>query len=155
MITIRADRQNDKVLLKIAHAGELTERGIRQGFFRLAKDLHGTANEDILRKPKKGKTYIVRGPSGRKRRHVASAPGESHANLSGKLRRSMGWKVSGAKLMEFGYGAGPETAPDYAPFVENGTRRMAARPSLGNSVRKNIRNGELHFVREVMRRFAV
>jgi len=155
MITIKADRHNRDVLLKITHAGELTERGIRQGFFRLAKDLQATANKDILRKPKKGRTYIVRGPSGRKRRHVASAPGESHANRSGKLRRSMGWKISGSKLMEFGYGAGPDTPPEYAPFVENGTRRMEARPSLGNSVTKNIRNGEMHFVREVMRRFAV
>ena len=155
MISIRADRHNKDVLLTIKHAGELAERGIRQGFFRLAKDLQATANKDILHKPKKGRTYIVRGPSGRKRRHVASAPGESHANLSGKLRRSMGWKVSGAKLMEFGYGAGPDTPPDYARFVDKGTRRMKARPSLGNSVNKNIRNGELHFVREVMRRFAV
>jgi len=155
MMDVKMQPGGDAVLLRIQNAGQITKRGIRQGFFSLGKDLKATANEDILRKPKKGHTYIVRGPSGRKRRHVASAPGESHANLSGKLRRSIGWKVSGAENMEFGYGAGPDEAPDYADFVENGTSRMAARPSLRNAVDKNIRNAEVHFIKQIVRRFEV
>jgi hypothetical protein len=68
---------------------------------------------------------------------VASAPGETHANLSGRLRRSIGWKVSGTHEMEWGYGVvqKKDEAPYYAPYVEEGTTRMDARPSLGNAVR--------------------
>lgn len=155
MMDVKMQPGSDAVLLRIKKAGQITKRGIRQGFFSLGKDLKASANEDILRKPKKGRTYIVRGPSGRKRRHVASAPGESHANLSGKARRSIGWKVYGAERMEFGYGGGPETPPDYVDYLERGTSRMAARPSIGNSVSKNIRNAEVHFVKQIMRRFEV
>jgi len=151
----RLQSGSDTILLKIQHAGELTKQGIRQGFFSLGRDLKAMANEDILRRPKKGRTYVVRGPSGRKRRHVASAPGESHANLSGKARRSIGWKVYGAERLEFGYGAGPDTPPDYVDYLEHGTSRMAARPSIGNSVAKNLRNADVHFIKQITRRFEV
>jgi hypothetical protein len=152
MIEVRADRHNDQVLLKLQQGEKLTRAGIRWAFFELGRDLKETANREILRKPKKGQLYIMRGPSGRRRRHRASAPGEAHANLSGKLRRSMGWTVRGSQELTFGYGV-TSPAPDYAPFVEKGTRRMAARPSLGISVDGNLRNAELHFARQIMGRF--
>lgn len=114
-----------------------TRRAVRQAWFGLGKDLKSTANKEILRKPKGGRTYIVRGPSGRKRRHVASAAGETHANRSGALRKSVSWKVHGTDSMEFGYGLVKSEDPKYAPFVEFGTRKMAARPSLLNAINES------------------
>jgi len=149
-VSFKEDIGNRRVYVHIDNLPSRTKRSIRQGFFELGKDLKQTANKEILRKPKGGRTYIVRGPSGRRRRHVASAPGETHANLTGKLRRSLGWQVHGAHSMEFGYGvggagAGLKPAPEYAEYVEFGTRKMAARPSLANAIRAVDRNAEKHF----------
>jgi hypothetical protein len=153
MMQVKEDRQNRQVYFRVDQLGPRTAQGIREGFFDLGKDLKAVADKEILRKPKRGRTYLVRGPSGRRRRHVASAPGETHANLSGKLRRSMGWRVQGASSLEFGYGVGYQAAPapDYAAFVEEGTRRMAKRPSLGNAVNATTRNAERYFINGILR----
>lgn len=156
MMDVKSSPGNTKVFLKVSQVGKLTEKGIRHGFFSLGKDLKDTANTAVLKRPKKGRTYIIRGPSGRKRRHVASAPGESHANITGKARKSIGWKVQGAKSMDFGYGAASsDTPPEWVGFLEKGTRRMRARPTLRNSVDDNIRNADVHFIKQIGRRFAL
>lgn len=85
---------------------------------------------------KRGRLYRIKG---RRRRHRASAPGQSHANLSGLLRRSNGWRVRGSLQLEFGYGLAND-APDYAAFVERGTSKMEARSSLLNAVTAERRN---------------
>jgi hypothetical protein len=119
----------------------------RDGFFSYMKELKKFANKEILRKPKSGKTYTVR-VNGRRRRHVASRPWETHANLTGKLRRSLSWKVQGWERASFGYGISTSSknkAPKYAPFVEEGTRFMKPRPSLSNAVKLTKR--DVHFDR--------
>jgi len=153
---IRAELSPDsgRAFVRMANLNGMTREGIRWAFFEIGRDLKNTANTDILKKPKTGKIYIIRSSNGRKRRHRASAPGESHANLTGKLRRSIGWRVRGDTMLRFGYGL-QERAPDYAAFVENGTSKMAARPSLENSVKKNLRNAEVHFARSLNRRFEI
>ncbi len=151
MMKVKVDSANKRVLLRLDQLGERTRRGIRHGFFRLGKDLQAEANREMLRKPKGGRTYMVRGPSGRRRRHVASAPGETHANLTGTLRKSMGWKVRGSRSMEFGYGVSTKPAPEYADAIENGSKRNAPRPSLGNAVTRNTRNAEKHFTNGILR----
>ena len=149
MIEFRQSRSNDRVFKKIQKLDGLTKRAIRQGFFSLGKALRSTANRQILAKDKTGKIYRVRGPSGRRRRHRASAPGQSHANIRGTLRKSIGWKVRGASELEFGYGVNKNDAPPYAEFVEFGTRRMAARPSLQNGIKAERRNFQNNFEREI------
>ena len=144
------DPRNRLVFTKIEQIPELTRRSIRQGWFMLGRDLKQTASKEILRKPKGGRTYIVRTAGGRRRRHVASAPGETHANLSGKARRSLGYQVSGYQSMEFGYGVDKD-APDYVGFLEDGTARMAARPSLLNAINATTRNAENYFNNEFNR----
>lgn len=143
-VQFKEDPGNKKVYARIDRLGEITSRSIRHGFFMLGKDLKATANKNILAKPKGGKVYVTRGRAGRRRRHRASSPGESHANRSGMLRRSLGWKVQGSKSMEFGYGV-DKAAPDYGKFVEDGTAKMKARPSLGIAVKQTNRNSELYF----------
>lgn len=148
--TFKADRANRKVLLEIDGIEDRVRRSVRQGFFALGKDLRKTASDAILEKPKGGKTYIRRTATGRKRRHVASAPGETHANMSGKLRRSLGFKVRGAHELEFGYGVDKD-APEYGIYLEEGTRNMGQRPSLGNAVEDTTRNAENYFDDEFRR----
>jgi hypothetical protein len=146
MINLRPHPNNRKVFVQIDRLEERTTRSIRQGWFKLGKDLKQTANKEILKRPKGGRTYIRRTRGGRRRRHVASAAGETHANMTGKLRRSIGWRVSGSKYMEFGYGvARGEFAPDYANAIENGSRTILARPSLRNTINSTQRNAERYF----------
>ncbi len=109
-----------------------TRRAIRETWYGIGDDLEKRAAAEIRRTPKSGRIYIAR-RSGRRFRHQASAPGETHADLSGALRKSISWKVRGNQELIFGYGV-TGSAPKYADFVEQGTSRMAARPSLGNAV---------------------
>lgn len=151
---IQDDFGNRRVISKIEGIEHASIRVIRRAFYFIGRDLKSAANKEILRKPKGGRTYIIRTRSGRRRRHVASAAGETHANLSGRLRRSLGYQVNGHTSLSFGYGVEPETRrqdssrPFYGNFVEFGTRRMAARPSLQNAIRDTLRNSERHFENE-------
>lgn len=147
MIDIKSDHRNQKVFVSIENIGEATRRGIRQGFFAYGADLKRTASRQILEKPKGGRTYRVRRGKTR-RRHVASAPGESPANLSGDYRKSIGFKIKGSSQMIFG--AGSAKVP-YAKFLEKGTRRMKPRPGLGNAVRATERNARRHFANNIRR----
>ena len=154
MISVTSSRGNREVFSKLEGLGNLTRKAIRQTWFRAGKDLKAEANREILRRPKSGRTYIVRGRGGRRRRHVASKPGETHANLRGDLRRSLSWKVRGTDRMDFGYGVSTtarNAAPDYAE-IEFGLGRVKARPSLKNAIDATQRNIERHFVEEMDRR---
>lgn len=138
MITVRetSTEGNARVFARLEGAERLTRRAARQAWFRLGAFLRDSASREILRKPKGGRTYLVR-LGGRLVRHRASAPGETHANLSGRARRSLGFKIQGIDTLEFGYGVsvrGSNAAPEYGRFLEFGTSRMAPRPSLGNAV---------------------
>ena len=148
---LRINSRNRSVLLEATDFTGLTRRSIRHGWFALAQDLKRVANTEILRKPKSGRVYFIRLPSGRIKRHIASAQGETHANLSGTLRRSLGWQVRGHTGMEFGYGvsspvgAGYNAAPIYAE-IEFGYGRVAPRPSLQNAINETNRNAERYFI---------
>lgn len=147
MITVKQDRRNREAFIRIKRMDEATRRGMRQGFFQYGKDLVKTASRQILAKPKGGRTYLVRRGKTR-RRHVASAPGESPANLSGAYRKSIGFKIFGSAQMHFG--AGNSKVP-YAAFLEKGTKRMQPRPGLGNAVEATQRNAVRHFYENIRR----
>lgn len=63
--------------------------------------------------------------------HRASAAGEYPAKQTGALAASVSVKTSGKKLTF------AESAP-YAGFLENGTKKMAARPHFKKSVEANL-----------------
>lgn len=141
---------NKKVIGKITGLENLTKRGIRQGMFKSGKSLVGRASSEILRKPKSGRVYIIRDSLGRRRRHVASAPGETHANLTGQTRRSLGFQLHGTRQLEFGYGVSTgKSGSDWAEFLEFGTRRMKPRPSLQNAIRNQQGTMVQHFQAEI------
>lgn len=151
-MSITLDRNSRAVVERIGRLGELTQSGVEHAAYTSAKGLQKAINAEILHKPKGGRVYVIRSATGRKRRHRASAPGETHANLTGKLRKSIGFKVNPNQL-EFGYGVeSKEAAPDYAAGVEFGTKNMAARPSLQNGIKSERRNFQNNFEREIGKR---
>ncbi len=144
---------NFKVYAKLNGVERLTKRATRRGMFLWARDLKSTASRRIQAKDKTGRIYLRRFASGARRRHRASAAGEYHANRTGALRRSIGWRVTGSDRLEFGYGTDGKDTPDYAEWVEFGTFRMKPRPSLQNSIRDTIGNAETYFEKEIMKEF--
>ena len=137
-------------LLKLTDAELKINRSLRQAWFAAGDDLKAEADRAVLANDKKGRLYIIK-RGGRRRKHRASAPGQSHANLSGALRRSIGWKVRGRDL-EFGYGVTRVKVP-YASFLEDGTSRMQPRPTLANAVKAMTRNIEQHLEGAAMAEF--
>ena len=150
-MSVTIDSSSRKVIARINKLGELTRSGVEFGAFTSGKGLVKATSVEILRKPKGGRVYIRRDRAGRRRRHVASAAGETHANRSGLLRRSLGFKVNPTQL-EFGYGVQSNDAPEYDEWVEFGTNKMEARPSLQNGIRSQRRNFQNNFEREIGKR---
>lgn len=131
MITI--DTASQKVILKIEGFEHATRRALELGSHKSGKRLFDVASNEILRGKKTGRLYKVR-LGKRTRRHRASAAGESHANITGKLRRSMSHKVLSDGL-EFGYGVTKNNAPEYGQHLEFGTKNMKPRPTIQNAIR--------------------
>lgn len=155
-VAFKAERQNKKIFDEFGNVNNNMRQSIRRGWFKLGKDLKAEANQEILKKPKHGRVYIIRDRRGRGRRHRASAPGETHANRSGRLRRSISWKVHGHEKLDFGYDiatAQRNKAPIYDKFVEFGTEIMEPRPSLKNAITKVQRNAEDNFQKELSKTF--
>ncbi len=107
------------------------KRGIRQGFFAVGSNLKVTAQHQMIEGPQTGRVYRTR--RGRIR---ASAPGQTPANRTGALRRSIGFQIAGSDSMQFGAG-GRASGVNYARPLERGTSRMSPRPLLGNAVKAN------------------
>lgn len=145
MIKINADYNNRKILLKIKGIEKSTRQGIRQGFFEYGKDLVKTLNKNVLKKPKGGRTYLIRRGKTR-RRHIASNPGETAANISGSYRKTADFKLKGSDSMVFG--AGSSKVP-YAEFLEKGTRKMKKRPGLGIAVKETERNAKNYIENQI------
>lgn len=149
-VVFSGDRLNERVFDEIADLDGAIRRGIRQTWFSFARDLTKEARKEILRKPKSGRTYVRIDRAGRRRRHVASAPGETHANITGELRRSVTWKVHGADSMDFGYGIVGKPAPDRGEFLEFPKDESRRRPSLQNAIDKVQGNVNDHFDRHML-----
>jgi len=149
-VNMVADYKNKKVYAQIDRLERQSRRAVRQGFFRLGNDLKETSRRLIIDPPKTGRLYRI---SGRKRKHRASAPGQPPANMTGSLQRSISFKIKGAESMEFG--SNPQKSDSakktwlYARRLEVGDARIARRPYLEPSVRKNARNGRKHFESEL------
>lgn len=140
----RIDPGNKKVFFDLGRSAAGTKRGVRQGLWALARDLRTGVRKRIKEKPKTGRLYRIKG---RRRRHRASAPGEDPANLTGKLRNSVGFDIRGTSQLEFGY----RDTVDYGKFLEVGTNKMKPRPALTNQVNQSARNARQHFEREIER----
>ncbi len=133
-----------RVFVDLTQIKEKGRRVVRQFWFYTGHDMRDEARKEILRKPKGGRTYVLRRKrGGRGVRHVASAPFETHANFTGKTRGSIGFKLHGKSRMSFGYGVSRnKPATEQAAHLEFGTigfkkvGPMAARPSLASAIDK-------------------
>lgn len=143
-----------RVFKQIAELADLHREAIVEAWTESGVDLVREAHRQVHDEPKTGRIYRV-SIGGRVRHHQASAPGESHANLTGRLDRSISYKVIGWPMLEFGYGATSfRDAPDHAPSVELGSVRMDPRPTLENAIRASDRDIERNFVRAMNRKLA-
>lgn len=115
-------------LKDLSQHDEMMKNGYRRAFYDIGKQLTAYTRDIIKKGPKTGRLYYI---AGRKRRHRASAAGEAPANLTGRLRKGVGFNVSGWDQMEFG------DRVYYGKFLEEGTKKMKPRPHLSKSVNYN------------------
>ncbi len=145
---------NKKAFGVIANIPRMTKQGLRAAMFEVGNGLIKRTSTNILAGPKSGKVYVKRSRTGLRRRHKSSAPGQSHANFSGTLRRSLSYQLGGVSQIEFGYGVSTgKIAPEYAGFVEFGTRNMGSRPSLRNGLKDEQSNMVQRFQTGIKRKF--
>lgn len=148
MIKIRGTKSRQ--LKIIASIPRRARQEIRKALYHSGKDIagirgsvnDGLIKQEINKKPKSGRTYIVsRGIGGAKlqrpRRHKASRVGQSPAVITGALRESVGFKVEGFRRLEIS--AGGAGAP-YARFLELGTSKIAARRFMIRPIIRSRRN---------------
>lgn len=139
-LALKVDAKGRRSLIKLDRLQSDTETAIRNALYKVGRDLKSDLKEGMLKKPKSGRVYRIR--RGRTiRRHQASADGEIPASLSGRLRKSVGYKVRGADQLEFGANT------PYARILEVGGRAgrnrsapIAARNYLKQTIDKNNRN---------------
>lgn len=144
MMKIKASPQNKKVEKQIKDSPKNAKDGIRRAFFKIGKELVRDAQLSIYDLNKTGHVYHVQ-LKGEYIYHRASAPGEAPANLTGNLAKSIGYTNRGWQQLEFGARAG------YAPGLEIGTARVAARPFLAKAIAENNRNFKNYMINEMER----
>lgn len=136
MIKVKAGSDNEKTMKFLYELPVDLTKAIRQGFYTSGKQLVADLNKD-MKAPKSGRTYkVYRGVSGKLNKpklHVASAPSETPAIITGKFRKSVDFAVRGNRTLEFGAN---ESAPEYAEFLEKGTSKMQAREPFKRTVLK-------------------
>lgn len=136
MIKVKAGSDNEKTMKFLYELPVDLTKAIRQGFYTSGKQLVADLNKD-MKAPKSGRTYkVYRGVSGKLKKpklHVASAPSETPAIITGKFRKSVDFAVRGNRTLEFGAN---ESAPKYAEFLEKGTSKMQAREPFKRTVLK-------------------
>ncbi len=115
----------------------------------------GRANDGVIKqemnKPKHGRTYLISvGRKGRTlkrlKQHVASAPGESPAVISGKLRDSVYFRVEGSNQLRIG------ADTPYARILElggNTGRNHASRIARRNYLKRPILNNRREIIRNL------
>ena len=108
-----------------------THFGIEKAFWQSGKDITAEFSKQVLAKNKTGRLYIIR-----KRKHRASAPGETPANITGNYRKSVGFQVNQGTNPQLVIG----NSAEYAGFLEMGTSRMKRRPGLRNSIKSSERD---------------
>lgn len=136
MIKVTSGNENNKTMKFLYEMPVELTKAIRQGFYISGKQLVADLNKD-MKMPKSGRAYkVYRGVTGKLKKpkfHIASAPSETPAIITGKFRKSVDFAVRGNRTLEFGAN---ESAPEYAEFLEKGTSKMEAREPFKRTVLK-------------------
>lgn len=125
---------NIRTIESVENIAARTRFGVEKAWWRSGKDIQAEFSRQVLAKDKTGRLYIRRTRGGARRRHIASAPGETPANRTGVYRKGFGFSVDGAHQLTVG------NSTEYAGHLETGTSRMRARPGLANSIQASERN---------------
>jgi len=124
MITTNAE--DKRVLMQIANLNFSMREGVRVGWKEVGSRLVLELRKQTLEKPKAGRLYRIGG-----RLHRASKAGETPAARTGAGGRNYTRQTSfesNASQLIFGNRA------IYAKWLEDGTRKMAARNGLKNAI---------------------
>lgn len=95
---------------------------IRNAFVDTGERAVNALHEIITTGERSGRSYIRNG-----QHHVASAPGEAPANMTGRLANSFDCLVTDNELSVYST-ATSDSGANYAVYLEEGTSKMAPRP---------------------------
>lgn len=128
-ILIKPDYKNKQVEMKLKNVKWDMLRGIRSALFEIGAENTQQTKRFIYAPPKTGRIYSYKG-----RPHQASAPGESPANRSGFLARSINYRIVGIERVEF------YSTAKYSNYLEDGTVNMLPRPYFIRTINKKRRD---------------
>jgi|GEM_PF-2505086 len=130
-VDITSDSNSFRFFESVENLAANTHFGIEKAFWQSGKDITAEFSKQVLAKTKTGRLYIIR-----KRKHRASASGETPANITGNYRKSIGFQVNQGATPQLVIG----NSAEYAGFLELGTSRMRPRPGLRNSISASERD---------------
>lgn len=168
---------NEATLKMLRQNATRARTGIRKAFHKMGQEMLKIAKENIDGGKKTGRFYYInpalKGVKYTKKlfrqtnpsylnynallKHRASAAGEYPAKITGELKSAINFSVRGARQLEYGASAISVATEkgvvlsEYPKFLEEGTKKMAPRPYLGNSIRDNSRNNTVHLEREIFK----
>lgn len=137
-ITFTLTPRTKSAVLQAKNLGKISQKSLKNALFKIGNYFKEYAEKDLLYKPKSGKKYKVK-IDGVIMAHTASKAGEPPANMTGRLKNSLAFNVTGSNEIRFGAG-GEDSGVIYAKFLELGTKKMAKRPFLVKSINDNARN---------------
>ena len=134
-IRIKSDSKNKRTFITIDNMPGANSRAIRAALFEIGSESTKHLRRMVRTGDRSGRFYGD---------HRASAPGEPPAaRFNSRLTKSIRYNVRGDFQCEFG-----DTAP-YGGFLEEGTRKMAARPHVKRTVIEKQRDVRDIFNREL------
>lgn len=134
-VRIIVHKKTKRVLLDIGRHPQHFKTGIRKALGEIGIQNKREAKRLIRTGPKTGRKW----PNLPNR---SSAPFEAPAEQSGKLSKSIGYRVRNHTQMEIGASAESERGAPYPRFLEDGTRKMKPRPYLLKSVNNTARDAQ-------------
>ena len=136
-----------KALASITDITGTIERGVKNAAYEIGRETEKESKRLIQSGTRSGRIYKIRGAT-----HQASAPGESPAEFSGELSKSIKYNVKGTDEIKL-----TATTP-YAAKLELGPKDEPekARPYLSrafeNRTQQNLRTLEYHVVKAISKR---
>ena len=113
------------VLIDISKLEGTTKKGLKNALHDIGGEVKREVKKILRTGPRTGRMYG---------KHQASAPYEPPANRTGRLMRSVKFKVRNYQEMSVGEEA------SYAGYLEEGTRKMKKRPHLVEAVNRKAQD---------------
>ena len=122
MIRVKSDSKTKRTMVTIDKMAGLTSKAIRAALYEIGSESVKHLRKMVRSGGRSGRMYGS---------HQASAPGEPPAARSNsRLTKGMRYDVRGDFQCEFG-----DTAP-YGGYLEEGTKKMDARPHVSRTVQE-------------------